>query len=210
MLVVGLIGGMGSGKSRVAEEFRRRGACVVSGDELGHEALRRPEIRSRVVERWGAGILDGEGAVDRRKVAAIVFADPAELKALEALSFPFIKDRVRAAIERARARGCGLVVLDAAVLFEAGWREVCDRVVFVDAPRPLRLRRLKEQRGWTEGDVAVRERLQLPLEEKAARADDVIDNSGTEADLARQVEALLGRWKACDTVAGGVPRRPNP
>lgn len=210
MVVVGLIGGMGSGKSRVAEEFRRRGACTISGDELGHEALRQPEIKARAVERWGRGVLNAEGEIDRRKVAAIVFAEPAELKALEALSFPFIKERVRAEIERARSAGCPLVILDAAVLLEARWREVCDRVAFVDAPRAERLRRLKEQRGWTEAEVSARERVQLPLEEKAARADDVIDNSGTEADLAQQVEALLSRWKACDRAAGGVPRRPTP
>src|SRR2546423_6582366 len=85
--VVGLIGGIGSGKSRVAAEFARRGARVIAGDQLGHEALRQPDVKARVVERWGRDILDADGEVDRRKVARIVFANATELRALEAIVF---------------------------------------------------------------------------------------------------------------------------
>src|SRR6266496_904490 len=92
--VIGLIGGIGSGKSRVAAEFARRGARVIAGDQLGHEALRQPDVKARIVERWGPGVLDTSGEVERRKVAAIVFADPAELRALEAIVFPWIERRI--------------------------------------------------------------------------------------------------------------------
>src|SRR5947209_5357287 len=129
---------MGSGKSRVADEFRRRGAPVISGDALGHEALRQPEIRNRLIERWGERVLNERGEVDRSKVAAIVFADPEELKALETLVHPWIGARVR---EEVAATDAPLVVLDAAVLLEAGWQDACDTIVFVHAPRDVRLER---------------------------------------------------------------------
>src|SRR3954466_9621810 len=99
--VIGLIGGIGSGKSRVAAEFVRHGARVVSGDQAGHEALRQPEIRSRVVERWGPEVLDEKGEINRRRLGAMVFADPTELRALEALVFPWIERRLRVEIDAA-------------------------------------------------------------------------------------------------------------
>src|SRR5947209_12696631 len=93
--VLGLLGGIGSGKSLVAAELARRGGRVVNGDELGHEALRQPEIQQRIRERWGADVFNEQGEVDRRRLGAIVFAEPKELRALEALSFPWIERRFR-------------------------------------------------------------------------------------------------------------------
>src|SRR5262245_3042424 len=100
--VVGLIGGMGSGKSRVADLFAARGARVISGDALGHEALRQPAIRSRVVERWGPGVLDERGAIDRRNLGRLVFADAGQRRELEALVFPWIERRLQEEIAAAR------------------------------------------------------------------------------------------------------------
>src|SRR5947209_4925672 len=178
--VVGLVGGIGSGKSRVAAEFARRGARVISGDGLAHEALRRPEVREGIVRRWGRDLLDEHGEVRRPRLGAIVFGDEAERKALEALVHPWIKGRIRAEVEAARADpGVPLVVLDAAIMLETGWAGVCDRLVYVEAPREVRLRRVAEQRGWTDGEVAAREGAQLPLTEKASRADHVLDNSAS-------------------------------
>jgi dephospho-CoA kinase len=193
--VVGLIGGIGSGKSRVSAEFARRGARVIAGDQLGHEALRQPEIKARVVGRWGEGILDEQGEVNRRKLGGIVFADPQERKALEAISHPWIERRLTEEIEKARRDpAVALVLLDAAVLLEAGWNRHCDWLVYVHAPRAVRLRRLAGQRGWSEKEVDDRSRAQLPLTEKVSRADYVIDNSGPPEDAARQVDDLFRQW----------------
>lgn len=194
-LVVGLIGGIGSGKSTVAEELRQRGARIISGDAMGHEGLERPDIRRQIVERWGDNVLDENGKVNRRKVAEIVFKDSAERRALEGMVFPWIEKRVTEEILAAQsAADCKLVVLDAAILLEAGWSHVCDRIVYVHADRDTRLERVAAQRGWTAEEVAQREQAQLSLSEKASRADDVIENSGALEQTARQVERLLGKW----------------
>jgi len=196
VLVVGLIGGIGSGKSLVAAELARRGAFVVSGDRLGHEALEVPEIRERVLQKWGAPILAERGRIDRRKLGAIVFSDAQERKALESMVFPYLERRLREEIDKAeREPQTDLVVLDAAILLEAGWDALCDRMIYVQAPRQTRLARLASQRGWNEKEVNARESSQWPLADKEKRADWTVENSGSVEELSRQLEALLGVLK---------------
>lgn len=193
--IVGLIGGIGSGKSQVAAAFARHGARVIAGDQLGQAALRDPDIRARVASRWGDGILDANGDIDRRRLAAIVFADASERKALEAITHPWIRRHIVAEIEEARRDPrVPLIVLDAAIMLEAGWNEVCDRLVYIDAPCSVRLQRVTRQRGWSEAEVSAREQAQLPLTEKAARADHTLDNSSSLEHLNRQVDDLLRLW----------------
>jgi dephospho-CoA kinase len=193
--VIGLIGGIGSGKSMVAAELKRRGALVLSGDQLGHEGLLQPAICDQVVNRWGRGVLTEGGEIDRRKLGEVVFADQKELRVLESLLFPWIVRRFREEIERARSDPkVRVIVLDAAVLLEAGWNEMCSAVVYIDAPRALRLHRVAEQRGWDEKEVEARERAQWSLTDKVSRADFVIDNSGPPEALSQQVTALLQLW----------------
>ncbi len=200
-LVVGLLGGIGSGKSQVAAAFARQGARVIAGDQLGQSALRDPGLRGRIVSRWGESILDPSGEVDRRRLAAIVFADPEERKALEAITHPWIRQRIRAELEEAQNDPrVSFIVLDAAVMLEAGWNEVCDRLLFIDAPRAVRLQRVAQQRGWSEKEADAREQAQLPLTEKAIRADHKLDNSTSLEHLNRQVNDLLHLWgldRAC-------------
>jgi dephospho-CoA kinase len=172
--------------------FAELGGHVIAADQLGHEALREPAIREQVLRRWGEGILNSAGEVDRKKLAAIVFADVKERRALEAMVFPWIERRIRE--EKAKGEADPsilLIVLDAAILLETGWGELCDAIVYVHAPREQRLARLKSGRGWTEEEVAAREHAQLPAEEKSARADFQIDNSGSVEATRRQVEELF-------------------
>ncbi|MBI3410891.1 MAG: dephospho-CoA kinase [Planctomycetes bacterium] len=187
--ILGLIGGIGSGKSLVAEEFVKQGGFLIAGDALGHEALRQDDIKARIVERWGPDVLDENGRIQRRNLGTIVFGNPEELRALEAIVFPFIGKRIREEI--AKAGAAKFIVLDAAVMMEAGWDHNCDRIILVDAPADVRLRRLLEKRGWNEAEIQAREKSQLPVEDKRRRADFVIDNAGPPERLASQVQKIL-------------------
>jgi dephospho-CoA kinase len=194
-MILGLLGGIGSGKSAVATELAKHGGLVINADQFGHEALRQPELQRQVVAHFGQAILDAQGAIDRKRLGAKVFADGKELRALEAIVFPYIGQRIREEIDRSRHRAAvRFIVLDAAVMLEAGWNDDCDKLIFVDAPRSLRLERVRRQRGWSEADLQAREALQLPLEEKRRRADAVIHNDGAAAELGTQVESLLRQW----------------
>jgi dephospho-CoA kinase len=193
--IVGIIGGIGSGKSLVADEIVRHGGWLITGDALGHEALRQPDIKEHVVKRWGRELLDEHGEIQRRQLGHKVFRDAKELRALEALVFPWIGRRMTEEIAKAREQAAPLIVVDAAVMMEAGWDKNCDRVIFVEVPREGRLARLKDKRGWSERDLIERENSQLPLGDKRRRADAVIDNSSTPDQLARRVDALLREWK---------------
>jgi dephospho-CoA kinase len=193
--VVGIIGGIGSGKSLVAAEFAAHGGHLIAADQLGHEALRQPAIKARVVARWGEPVQDATREIDRKRLAAIVFADANERQALEAMTHPYIGRRIREEIAKARGRPeVRLIVLDAAVMVEAGWQGVCDHVVFVDAPRETRLRRLTEKRGWSAQELETRERAQMSTDEKRRHADAIIENGGTPEQVAERVRELLGGW----------------
>ncbi|HEY1192071.1 MAG TPA: dephospho-CoA kinase, partial [Gemmata sp.] len=130
--VIGLIGAIGAGKSTAARCFADRGGRVVDADALGHEALRRPEIIEALVKMWGARIVREDGSLDRREIGRIVFSDPNQRSALEAAVFPYISERTRQEIFAAQANPeVAFVVLDAAVLLEAGWGDWVDALVFV-------------------------------------------------------------------------------
>jgi dephospho-CoA kinase len=187
--IIGLVGGIGAGKSLAAQLFAQRGARVIDADALGHKALREPEIRAQVETRWGSQVMDGDGHVNRRKLGSIVFADPKERTALEAIVFPWIDGQIRKEVVQAESDpAIRCIVLDAAIMQETGWDAACNRVIFIDAPRDQRETRLIEKRGWSPGELMARERAQLGTEEKRARAHDVLRNDGSAEDLARQVD----------------------
>jgi len=198
--VVGLTGGIGGGKSEVAAILAERGWAVIDADSVGHELLDDPGLRGRIVARFGDGITARAGLepgaaplIDRGALAAIVFADPVERRALEAILHPLMRARYLTAIERAMPSGrehARAVVLDAAVLLEAGWDDLCDLVVFVDAPRAERMRRAARQRGWSAQAFEARERAQWPCDEKRRRADLVIANDAGVDSLRRELERL--------------------
>jgi dephospho-CoA kinase len=201
--VIGLTGGVAGGKSIVAGLLAQRGSVIIDADSVGHELLEDPAVRAQIVARFGRGVLAGAGnkrgvapAIDRRALGAIVFADPEQRRALEAILHPRMRARFLAAIAREMAAVCGgagSVVLDAAILHEAGWDDLCDLVVFVEAPREERMARALRQRGWTKATFEAREGAQLPCEEKRRRSTVVIANSGDVDSLRREVARLLRR-----------------
>jgi dephospho-CoA kinase len=193
--VIGLIGAIGAGKSAVARCLATRGGFVVDADALGHEALRRPEIIRAIVGRFGSSVQKPDGSLDRRAIAKIVFADARQRSTLEGLVFPYIERRCREEIARGKASSAAhFIVLDAAVLLEAGWNTVVDRIVYVDAPRETRIARLVARSAWTEQDLTAREAAQWPEELKKSRADAVFLNDADVHELQSRVDRLLDAW----------------
>jgi dephospho-CoA kinase len=195
--VIGLIGGIGAGKSTVAAAFAARGGHVVNADALGHEALEHPHVRASLLARWAdrGSLIRPDGTLDRRAIGRIVFQDDAERQALQELVFPIIGQRAREEITKAQHEpGVRFVVLDAAVMLEAGWNDACDHLLFVDAPRQVRLERLQARSGWSEDELVAREAAQMSNDEKRRRADAILVNDGDTATLQTQVDDLLRRW----------------
>lgn len=192
--VIGIAGGIGSGKSTVARAFEQLGCLVLDSDEEARRAMERPEVRDELVSWWGPGVLDADGGIDRRRVAQIVFADASERRRLEGLIHPLVKKTRREAIEMATGRPG--VVIDAPLLFEAGLEGECDEIVFVEASRGVRLARVRRTRGWDEAEFDRREAAQMPLEEKRGRCGFVIVNEddAPRVEAAREVlEAVRAR-----------------
>jgi dephospho-CoA kinase len=202
--VVGLVGGIGSGKSAAASILAGLGAFVLDADAIGHTLLEQSPARDRVLERFGENILGPyteEGVrrpIDRRALGAIVFSNPGSLRDLEAILHPLMRRTFERAIGReSRRQRAPLIVLDAAILYEAGWDTLCDAVVFVDAPTEIRLARLEAARGWSAEGLAAREKSQGPVEEKRRQADHLLFNAGTldqlQAETKKLWPALLAR-----------------
>jgi dephospho-CoA kinase len=195
MLILGLVGGIASGKSVVANCLRDMGAIVLDADQAGHFVLRQPEVIAELRKRWGDGILDSSGQVSRREAAKIVFAqgNEVERRFLEQLTHPRIEALLKQELETVRTskEPPPVLVIDAALLFEAGWDKLCDKILYVDAPRDIRLERAVA-RGWSTEQFNAREAAQMPLVEKAARSHIVIRNARTLENI-RDVLRLTWR-----------------
>jgi dephospho-CoA kinase len=183
MKIIGLVGGVASGKSLAANLLVELGAVHLDADRTGHSVLADDaDVRQALVTRWGNAILDSDGHVDRRAIAKQVFAKSAagtaNRKFLEDLLHPRIRQRLNIVRDEAIATGKPAIVVDAPLLLEADWGSLCDIIVMIDSPRELRLERAKK-RGWTEIDFDDREAAQWPPEEKRRHADLVIANCGT-------------------------------
>lgn len=195
MLRVGLTGNVGAGKSAVAGVWRGLGAPVVDADELARRAVEPgTEGFRRIVERWGGAVVAADGTLDRAALRGIVFADPEARAELEAIVHPAV-GALRDAEERtARARGEAVLVAEIPLLFETGMADEFDVLVLVDAPEATRQKRLVSDRGLDPEEARRVIAAQMPAELKRARADVVIENTGTLGDLqdrARDVWAEL-------------------
>jgi dephospho-CoA kinase len=210
MLVIGLVGGVASGKSLVARHFAQLGASVIDADKIGHEVLRDPAVIRQVVERWGEEVLDSEGHIDRNRLAGVVFTGQpggGPLAELESMTHPRIVDRIEQRLAELREAGTRVALLDAPVMLEAGWQRLCDRIVFVDAPSDERRRRALD-RGWSEGAWRAREAAQWPVADKRSLATDVIDNAATPEQTRAQVERLWRQWAIADAHSNGPGDHP--
>ena len=191
MKVIGLAGGIGAGKSEVSRILGEMGAEVLNADRYGHEVyLPGTDGHREVVEAFGEDVLQPNGEVDRRALGGKVFGNPEAMAQLNAIAWPRIRQKIEDGIEEQRQRGTGVVVLDAAVLIEAGWTDAADEVWVVTAPEGDVISRLQARNNLTEEQVRARMASQMSSEERVKYADVVVSNDGDLEGLQRDIEKL--------------------
>ncbi|MGE5294923.1 MAG: dephospho-CoA kinase [Solirubrobacterales bacterium] len=190
--IIGILGGIASGKSTVAAEFGKLGCAVISADAIAHDALTEEPVRDRICELFGREILQPDGRIDRKKLAQLVFADEAKLASLNKVIHPRVLQRTEELI--AQYNHCGhvkAIVLDMPLLIEVGWADRCDRLVFVRCDRARRADRLRHRGLMDEQEIEIRENFQISVDKKAELADNTIDNNSDFLTLVRQIQDIF-------------------
>lgn len=206
MIVAGLTGGIATGKSTVASIFLEAGARLIDADRIARDVVRKDTAAyQEIVSHFGAGVLLGDGEIDRKRLAAIIFNNPKEQRALENIVHPRVEQEVGRRLHRIRQQAPeALVVLDIPLLFEAGMQRGLDEVIVVYVPEQLQLERLRARDGLNEAEALVRIRAQMPIESKKARATQVIDNSGSREHTREQAMEIYRRLACkCRGQGGG-------
>ena len=192
--IIGLAGGIGSGKSFIAGLFGELGCGVIDSDAQVRQVYQDPAVLATIRGWWGDSVIDSSGKADRRAIATKVFNNPAERQRLESLIHPRVdvlrQDRMK---EFAIDPKIVAFVWDTPLLFEAGLNSRCDAVIFIESPFDQRLRRVTESRGWDQSELQRREKLQWPLDRKREISDDVLQNTADAGDARRQVRDVLLR-----------------
>lgn len=192
MYVIGLTGGIGSGKTTVAKLLEEQGAAILSADLVGHEVYQPGwPAWQELVDAFGREIVAGDGTIDRQKLGAIVFASPRELKRLNAITHPRMKGMMREKLKQMAREGYSIAVLEAALLFEAGWDDMADEVWVTVAPPPVAAERTAARSGLPPEQVLERIKAQMSNEERVRRSHVVID---TDCDLDGTRRQTLERW----------------
>ncbi|MBA7698736.1 Dephospho-CoA kinase [subsurface metagenome] len=195
MKVIGLTGGIGSGKSAVSRFLAGLGASVIDADRVGHDVLRNPEIRREIAGAFGKQVVTTGGEIDRSRLGEAVFGNTEALERLNKITHPGIRRIIEIQFNDMRQRGVRVVVLEAPLLVEADWASTVDEVWVVVAPEAAVIERLRERSGLSEAESLARIRSQISSEARAKHADVVIDNNGNLDELKAKVEAL---WQHLD------------
>jgi dephospho-CoA kinase len=187
--VIGITGGISSGKSTIARMLASLGAEVIDADEMCHKLFFTKGIKAKIIERFGNSILDMYGKIDRSRLAEIVFQDKTSLGDLCSILHPIVIEQIRLRIDEIEnRRRRKVVVIDAALLEESDLSLLCDYIIFVNTGRDHRVNRSKISRHWQDGELEKRERFQMSLEDKRKKSDYIIDNNFTEENTYRQIK----------------------
>jgi dephospho-CoA kinase len=190
--VIGILGGMYSGKSTVAAELAKLGCAVIDADSIAHQLLEEKDVLKRIVRVFGKEILDDKGKINRPALANRVFGDPEKLAVLTGILHPLVMARVEDLITQ-----CGpqpavrAIVLDVPLLVEIGWENRCDRIIFVDCAPPIRLERAKKKGIFEADQLKIRENLQISLDKKKRIADNIVDNNSDLSGLSKQIANIF-------------------
>lgn len=172
----------------MAAEFAKLGCKVIDADKIGHELISKKDVQEKVVAAFGKDIVGSTGKIDHKKLADIAFADKDKLSLLNRIIHPLVLKQAEGLIKRySRHAQVKAIVLDMPLLMEVGWQKRCDRLIFVDCKRQLRLERAQKMGLFDESGLKIRENFQISLDNKAAVADNLIDNNSDFSALARQV-----------------------
>ena len=209
-MIIGVTGGIASGKSTVARAFEQRGIPWVDADDVAREVVEPgepalAEIAARYSGKAGPGVLQADGTLNRRALREIVFGDPAERRWLESVTHPRIRERLQAHLARLQASGAPYVLLVSPLLFESGQSEMTDRTLVIDVPEALQIARTAARDDVDEAQARAIVAAQMPRAERLARADDVLDNGGSEAAMRRRVAELDRHYRELAT----QPANPN-
>ncbi len=202
--VIGIVGGIGSGKSTVARAVaEKRQIVVIDADKIGHQVLTLDSVKAALRERFGNAIFDEHGGIDRPSLGKLVFGREANHEQnrldLEAIVHPHIRQEIERQVEAARqTQGTVAAILDAAVLLESGWHEVCDDFVFINTPLEQRMRNVGN-RGWAKSELERRESHQLTLDRKRHACRFEIDNSTTIEHASQQLIDILDQYQPSPT-----------
>ena len=203
-VIIGLTGGIASGKSVVSGMLAARGALVIDADKVGHEAYAPGSgCYKQVIAAFGDDIVADDRQIDRRKLGARVFGDPGQRKKLESIVWPWMRHTMQERFAKLRADGVPVVVLEAAVLIEADWVPLSDEVWVVTVPPAVARERIVSRNGLSAEQADQRIAAQLSNDERTAKAEVVIDNSGTLEDLERRVDEAWRRLQE----SGAAPQR---
>jgi dephospho-CoA kinase len=196
-MILGLTGGIATGKSTVASMLRERNIPVIDADQIARQVVEpgKPAYRA-IVEHFGKQILLPDGTLDRKKLGEIIFSNEAERQVLNSIVHPEVRKMMREQAEQAIRAGEPIIVMDIPLLFESKLRHMVDKVVVVYVPFDVQVRRLMERDDSSEEQALKRIRAQMPIEDKREMADYVIDNQGSREETERQVEQLLAKIKA--------------
>jgi dephospho-CoA kinase len=189
--IIGIIGGIGSGKSTVAAEFVKLGCKVINADEIAHELLNKNSIKEKIVVLFGRDIIDPKGNINRKRLGEIAFADHNKLMMLNRIIHPLVIERAEEIIEQyKRQNQTKAIVLDMPLLVEIGWAERCSKLIFVDCKEKIRAERAKKM-GFDKNQLKNRENFQISLDKKAALADNTIENNSDFSAMVRQVADIF-------------------
>lgn len=189
--IIGIMGGIGSGKSSVAAEFVKLGCKVIDADKIAHELLGRKTIKEKIVVSFGRDVLDSKGNIDRKRLGEIVFSDVDKLSLLNGIIHPLVMKRVEELIEQYnRQNQIKAIVLDMPLLVEIGWAGRCDKLIFVDCEQKIRAERAKKK-DFGKNQIKIRENFQISLDNKVSLADNMIENNSDFSALVRQIADIF-------------------
>jgi len=190
--IIGILGGIGSGKSTVAAEFAKLGCKVIDADKIAHELLDKSNVREEIVGSFGKAILEPSGKINHKKLADIVFCDGEKLSTLNKILHRLVLEQAEELIKQYNSQNqVKAIILDMPLLVEVGWAKKCDNLIFVDCERQIRAARAKKAGFFDENQLKIRENFQISLDNKSSVADNSIDNNSDFSTLVRQVTEIF-------------------